>query len=664
MSDRSLHLRAWWLPAILWLAVMTALWLVAAWAITLIRSFQFHRAAPILILLALGTLAGWLAYVIWSWRASRTRSIRWPRWTWRFAGLLVAIGLSFGAAEISYYTEPGEVELQALAIGLWLVAIGLAVFAMWSRNDRRAVEVDQPIGRGELSGVLAILLLAIALRAIDLEHTPTLILGDETKYGVAAQYLRENLIIKPFVTGSDGHWNFYLHLIGLSISTFGTTLTALRMPSVIAGVFSILTTWLVARQLWGPRPALIAAALLTTYHHHIHYSRIGFNSVDDPFFSTLIFACVWLAWRTGRRRVWVLTALATGLSQYFFVGGRLVLIQLGLLAAFWLITNRARVRQQALNIALAIGVFLCIVMPIIHFWVISPDDYMSSINTKNIIASGWLDNQRQLGYTDVQSLSRQAEDVFTALVIDSDESFYWQQPMLTPIMAGLVFIGLLYFIGRLRSGPHWWVVSSLTLLLLFGGILTVTPTTGSHRLMGTGPLFMILIAVLIDRAWAWVEQRVPPYSLSRHSVLAAAGSLAVIALMFMDARTYFVDYLDGHQRYSPEVPLNIAHRYLIDVQARTADQPLQIACVGLNQDICRGTTLQFFVPQLIARADIVTDLPNLDAVPNKEGRMQVVLINALLTNEVRHASERYAPAPPHILFDLLGQPLFVAYERP
>ena len=143
-----------------------------------------------------------------------------------------------------------------------------------------------------------------------------------------------------------------------------------------------------------------------------------------------------------------------------------------------------------------------------------------------------------------------------------------------------------------------------------------------------------------------------------------SASLVVMALMFMDARTYFVDYLDGHQRYSPEVPLNIAHRYLIDVQARTADQPLQIACVGLNQDICRGTTLQFFVPQLIARADIVTDLPNLDAVPNKEGRMQVVLINALLTNEVRHASERYAPAPPHILFDLLGQPLFVAYERP
>ncbi|HEY4724309.1 MAG TPA: glycosyltransferase family 39 protein, partial [Anaerolineae bacterium] len=368
---------------------------------------------------------------------------------------------------------------------LWLLAVGLAFAAAWQRSDPSTVKLTEPITRGEVIILIAIVALAFALRAIDLEHIPGVVLGDETKYAVAARYLTEHQQIKPFTTGSDGHWNFYLQIIGLFLQLCGQTITAMRLPSVLAGTLGIVALYAVVRQLWGRRPALIAAALMATYHQNIHYSRVGFNSIDDPLFLALVFACVWLAWRTGRRRAWLMTALAVGLSQYFFVGGRLVLLQLGALAVFWLITDRRRVRAQALNIALAISVFACIITPILYFWAVHPDDYMASLNTKNIYRSGWLAATAEATKQDyAEVLWGQLRDVLTSFSFGSDEGFYWAQPMLTPLMSILAVIGLAYCVAHSREGPYFWIVSSLALVILFGGILMVSPTAGSHRLLG------------------------------------------------------------------------------------------------------------------------------------------------------------------------------------
>jgi 4-amino-4-deoxy-L-arabinose transferase-like glycosyltransferase len=508
--------------------------------------------------------------------------------------------------------------------------------------------------------LLAIIALAFALRASNLEHIPSLVLGDETKYGVAARDLYEAHLIKPFTTGVDGHWNFYLQIIGLFLQLFGPTVTAIRLPSVLAGTLSVVATYAVVRQLWGPRAALIAAALLACFPHNIHFSRLGFNSIDDPLFMMLVFGCVWLAWRTGRRRVWIMAALAAGISQYFFVGGRLVLVQLAVLAAFWSITERRRVRAQLLNIALAAGVFACIVAPIMYFAVIRPDDYLSSLNAKNIYRSGWLTARMQVtGESEINVLWGQLRDVITSFSFGSDESFYWGQPILTPLMTILAVIALGYCVLHLREGPYFWLVSAFALLVVFGGILVVSPTAGSHRLLGSGPLLYSAIAVTLDRGWQRAEQRWP-----QQVPIALAGTVVIGLLMLADARTYFVDYLTVREPYSPESKLNLVQRYVIDLGPRTEPQPVQIVCVGITADYCKGTTVDLLARSLLARADVITDAPGVAAVPPPGSRPQFVIINASLAREVNLARARYPYVPSRNLIDGLGNIDFVAFEVP
>jgi len=642
--------------ATLWFILASLVCAAAAIVVGTAQQAVFHALTPFFIAAVVGMLGTWLSVTTW---LKQNSARQWPRWLWRFIGLGAGIVLAFVAADLNYNSAAEDLPLQVGSTLLWLAAVVVAFASAWQRHDRVAVEVtDQPIARWELVVLIGLLIFAFAVRFVDLEHIPRMMLGDETKYGVAARELVDLRQVKPFTTGSDGHWNFYLQIIGLFIQLFGSTLTALRLPSVLAGMLSLIATWAVVRQLWNRRAALIAVALLAAFHHHIHYSRVGFNSIDDPLFSTLAFACVWLAWRTGRRRAWLLAALATGLSQYFFVGGRLVLIQLAALAVFWLIGNARRVREQALNIAVAITAFVVMIIPILYFWAVSPDDYMSSLNTKNIYRSGWMTITMELTHqSETAVLWGQVRDVVTSFTFGSDEAFYWNQTILTPLMTILAVIGLGYCAAHLNEDRYFWLISALSLLILFGGILMVSPSAGSHRLLGSGPLIYGSIAVIIDRAWHWAKQRV-----RWPKLIALAGVIAVALLMLADARTYFVDYLTNKELNSPDVPLNLIHRYILDIDARTAPQPIRLACVGLNADYCHGTNLVYLAQPFLARADIVTDLPAVADVQPPDTRPLFVIVNASLTAEVQQAEQRYPGAIRHNLNDNQGNPLFAAFE--
>ncbi len=619
------------------------------------QAAEFHDWASIFIVAAAGLALG--AIVVMR-QLYRDRARDWPLWLWRFLGLFGAIIIAFIAADINFYAAEFEPEKQLTSTLLWVLAVIVAFGAAWPRREARS-DHEEPISRREVFALIGIVAFAFALRVVDLNHIPRMILGDETKYGLAAEFLTSHQVTKPFTTGSDGHWNLYLMITGVFIQVFGGTIAALRLPSVMAGTLSIVATYAVVRQLWGRRPAFIAAALLTTFHHHLHFSRIGFNSIDDPLFSTLVFACLWLAWRTGRRRAWLMTALAVGLSQYFFVGGRLVLIQVAVMGVFWLITRPRRVRAQALNIALAIGVFMCIVTPVAYFIVKSPDDYMGSLNNKNIYRSGWVQAQLETtGQSEGAILLGQFRDVMTSFSIASDEAFYWRQTILTPVMSVLAVVALLYFIRRVREESYFWLVSALTLLIIFGGVLIVSPTAGSHRLLGSGPLIYTAIAVLLDRVLSRLERwRFEP------RWVAAIGTVVVVALMIGDAYYYFVGYINGHELQSPEVRLDLVHHYVIGLQARYPG-PLELVCVGLNGDYCRGTNLEYLVPQLLARTEVLADVTSAANVPSPDGRPQIVIVNASLPDEVQRVRQRYPTVESQSHYGLRGELEFVSFEIP
>ncbi|HTP07961.1 MAG TPA: glycosyltransferase family 39 protein, partial [Anaerolineae bacterium] len=252
------------------------------------------------------------------------RTFVWPRWLWRFAGLGVAALISLNAVQVSFHTnDPAVTWYQT--IPLWILAVGAALLAAWPRHEAPVTFESTP--RWETIALLGILVLSFLLRIIDLRNLPYVLMGDESKFAVQARAFNQGLLFQPFQTAMDGHWGLWFMVLGTFMRMFGETIEAIRLHAVIFGTLSILATYAVARLLWGRRPALIAAALLATYHFHIHFSRNAMNNIYDALFGMLIFGLFWLGWLKQRRWPWLLGALALGMAQYFYIGGRVILIQ-------------------------------------------------------------------------------------------------------------------------------------------------------------------------------------------------------------------------------------------------------------------------------------------------------------------------------------------------
>jgi predicted membrane-bound mannosyltransferase len=76
-------------------------------------------------------------------------------------------------------------------------------------------------------------------------------------------------------TPMDGHPPLYMLAMLPWVQAFGTGLGALRMPSVIFGVLSVVLLWRIGLREGGRWTALLAAALLALNGHHVFWSQMA-----------------------------------------------------------------------------------------------------------------------------------------------------------------------------------------------------------------------------------------------------------------------------------------------------------------------------------------------------------------------------------------------------
>jgi uncharacterized membrane protein len=103
---------------------------------------------------------------------------------------------------------------------------------------------------------------------------------------------------------------YYLLMLGWT-KLFGTSLLALRLPSILFGVGSILLIYLLGTLERDRTTALAAAALLALNGYHIHWSQIAKNYVPACFLGLLSTVLLLVAcWRGARQRLYVLAYVA------------------------------------------------------------------------------------------------------------------------------------------------------------------------------------------------------------------------------------------------------------------------------------------------------------------------------------------------------------------
>lgn len=436
------------------------------------------------------------------------------------AGAALFTSISLGAV---YVRQPW---VDGWQLWTWLISVGVLVTAVTPWRHIPRVHIPH---RYWLYGLL---LLTLLLRLPLLSVVPGGLHVDEmgvAGYAVQHVFPPAAQTINPFHTGASSQPALYHYLIRLSFALFGYTIPALRLTSALAGTAAVLATYLLVRTFANARTGLLAAALMSTYHYHVHWSRIGLNNIWDTLWVPLVLAA--FAW--GYRRNWsggaVLAGVALGLAQYFYGGNKIVLFMLPLL--LWMLYRERRDGRRLLIHAGKLAVTAVAVgAPITLFALIQPDIFFA----RSRVVYAW---QREAiiaavgDYNVPQYVWQQIwRNVGAFTSVPEVTGFYGPGvPFLFGIAAPLFLIGVLWAIWR----RNWLPLAWLALTIFFGGIMLTGAPSSSHFVVVI-PAICWLTAVPLN--WLWENGRW------------RLALLLVVAIMLTDLFFYFGMYVPSGPR--------------------------------------------------------------------------------------------------------------------
>ncbi len=142
--------------------------------------------------------------------------------------------------------------------------------------------------------LLSILIIASFFRLYNLmpmdntgSFSPPGLYPDEAMNGNNVVEAMANDNLKIFYPENFGREGLFINIQGLFIKALGNTPWALRLPSALFGIVTVLGLYFLARELYASEPlALFSAFLLATSFWHVNFSRIGFRAIMAPAFLT------------------------------------------------------------------------------------------------------------------------------------------------------------------------------------------------------------------------------------------------------------------------------------------------------------------------------------------------------------------------------------------
>jgi hypothetical protein len=450
---------------------------------------------------------------------------------------------------VALLASAGATALGALrrwplaAVGLWWGSMAAASLAARGLVIAPASNVERSWSRREIGTVLLVLALAGVARFAWIGSLPRYYFADEARVAMFLVEAYRDTLPNFFSMG----WNTWpvvgLSWQGLFAPLVGLDIATLRLSSALMGTLAVLATYLLARELYTPRVALLAAVLLSLCRTAIDFSRLGTCHAQVIFLEPLAFFCWWRAVARGTALGYLWAGIAMGLCLYSYNAGQSV----PLLWAGWLLTCAALAWRRARGywrgaLLTAAGLLLTFAP---YLWHVT-DGFHFDQNWRE-----WtiMARERQVMSRVVETWNERGAAAATA-VIRQQVAETWMGYHLLPAGAyGLGYrgggmldgvTGPLFILGlaaclanvfQPASGFvfYWWLATTLT-----GGVLTRDPPA-FVRLVGVLPAVAILAALPLDQLMDAARGRWRSVGLVTAGLLLAGAS-------WDNWRTYFVEF--------------------------------------------------------------------------------------------------------------------------
>jgi 4-amino-4-deoxy-L-arabinose transferase-like glycosyltransferase len=394
---------------------------------------------------------------------------------------------------------------------------------------------------GEWALIVGLTALAAALRVFALGETPPGLYHDEAYNGLdALQVLAGQWPI--YFAANNGREPLFIYLVAATVGLLGRTPGALRLAAALCGTLTIPITYLMVRAWFNRRTATLSATVLAITLWHVHLSRIGFRAITLPLTTAL---ALWLggrAYRSRRWYDWLLAGLMYGLCFYAYLPARTTPVALAAFAFYLLSTGRGH-RLWPGALWFAVGAALALI-PLGTYTLGHWDLVLGRLGQVSIFNP--LVNTGDLWGT----VGRQTAGTLGMFFVRGDTIPRHNlpgRPVFDLLLGTAMVWGLARSIRRARRKTSLaftliWISTMLTPTLLAGG--------APHflRAVGVLPMLVVLPALGLDAAMAWLERR----SCERWTV--ALTCVVLAASLATTVWDYFARY-----RSSPQTAYAFEH---------------------------------------------------------------------------------------------------------
>jgi len=192
--------------------------------------------------------------------------------------------------------------------------------------------------------LVLIILVASFLRLFQINKVPVSLFGDELDLGYQAYSILKtgkdyDGIFLPLHFRSLAEWRtpLYLYSAVPTVAIFGISPLGVRLPAAIFGILSILSLYLLIKEITdNENLALVSAALLTFSPWHIQYSRAGFEVTELLFLLILALYYFLKSIKNKGKGLW-LSSLLFALTPWVYSTAKFFvpLLLVFLLIAWW-----------------------------------------------------------------------------------------------------------------------------------------------------------------------------------------------------------------------------------------------------------------------------------------------------------------------------------------
>ncbi|MEI6291846.1 MAG: glycosyltransferase family 39 protein, partial [Chloroflexota bacterium] len=305
---------------------------------------------------------------------------------------------SFGISILTcFYTAYGSIHDNngyGLTV-LWILSLCLFILSVFITTETNSFNVKTLIDslrnhKIELFTITLLLSTAFLLRYYDLELHPYSLVNDEGEMGKGGLCILSGVCNNLFSIGWASLPFFTYLPYALSISIFSNTGFALRIVSAVIGSLSVLFTYLLTRELFNKKTAIIAGILLSSFSLQLHFSRLAVINIIDSLSYPLLLWLTMKAARTGKTGYYLLTGIFYGLAMMTYPGSRLAPFVAVLLFLLISIKTPGFIHGQRRNLSILISASILTFAPMGAFFLRNLDEFSSRMKMEGIIQNGSL----------------------------------------------------------------------------------------------------------------------------------------------------------------------------------------------------------------------------------------------------------------------------------